>query len=49
MEFINASRVVAVIAGGAERREIVARLAGAGRRDVALPVTHLRPLAGELR
>src|SRR5262245_58038619 len=49
MEFINASRVVAVIAGGAERREIVARLAGPGRRDAALAATHLRPLAGELR
>jgi 6-phosphogluconolactonase len=49
LEFINASRVVAVIAGGAERREIVARLAGPGRRDASIPATHLRPLAGELR
>jgi len=49
MEFINASRVVAVIAGGAERREIIARLCGRGRPESSLPVTHLKPLAGELR
>jgi 6-phosphogluconolactonase/glucosamine-6-phosphate isomerase/deaminase len=38
IEFINASRVVAVIAGGEERRDTIARLAG-----------RLSPMAGELR
>jgi 6-phosphogluconolactonase/glucosamine-6-phosphate isomerase/deaminase len=47
MEFINAARVVAVIAGGAERRDVVSLLGG--RRNAALPATHLKPLAGELR
>lgn len=48
-EFINASRVVAVIANGAERRDLLARLGGAARRDASIPATHLSPLAGELR
>lgn len=49
MEFINASRVVAVIADGAQRRDLITRLAGPARRDSGVAATHLRPLAGELR
>ncbi len=48
LEFINASRVVAVIADGEERRDTIARLAGA-KNGQFMPARRLSPMAGELR
>jgi 6-phosphogluconolactonase/glucosamine-6-phosphate isomerase/deaminase len=49
MEFINASRVVAVIAGGQERRPILTTLSTPKRAETRAAALRLRPLAGELR
>jgi 6-phosphogluconolactonase/glucosamine-6-phosphate isomerase/deaminase len=49
MEFINASRVVAVIAGGSERRPIVTTLGASKHGGINAAALCLRPLAGELR
>lgn len=52
MSFINAARMVGVIAAGAECRDAVSRLAEAcriRRRDKTMPAMWLAPMAGELR
>jgi 6-phosphogluconolactonase/glucosamine-6-phosphate isomerase/deaminase len=52
LQFINAARMVAVMASGAECRDAVARIAQAvrtRRRDHTMPVLYLDPMAGELR
>lgn len=52
LQFINASRMVAVMAAGSECRDAVARIAHAvrtRRRDRTMPALYLAPLAGELR
>lgn len=52
LPFLNASRMVSVIAAGESRRAAVARMAEAVRRrkrDLDLPALYLDPMAGELR
>ncbi|HYE62678.1 MAG TPA: 6-phosphogluconolactonase [Phycisphaerales bacterium] len=52
MAFLNASRMIAVIAAGESRRAAVARMAEAvrrRRRELAAPALYLSPMAGELR
>jgi hypothetical protein len=52
MPFLNASRLISVLAAGPARREPVSRMAEAVRRrkrDLELPALYLDPMAGELR
>jgi 6-phosphogluconolactonase/glucosamine-6-phosphate isomerase/deaminase len=52
MSFLNASRMLAVVAAGHDCREPIARIAEAvrsRRRDRAMPALWLAPMAGELR
>jgi 6-phosphogluconolactonase/glucosamine-6-phosphate isomerase/deaminase len=52
MSFLNASRMVAVLASGEARREAVRRMVEAvrmRRRDRGVPALWLAPMAGELR
>ena len=52
LHFLNASRMIAVMAAGADCRDAVSRIAEAvrlRRRDRTMPALYLSPLAGELR
>jgi 6-phosphogluconolactonase/glucosamine-6-phosphate isomerase/deaminase len=52
LQFLNAARMLAVMAAGPDRRDAVARIADAvrtRRRDRTIPALYLSPLAGELR
>jgi 6-phosphogluconolactonase len=49
LPMLNATRLVAVLVTGADKRDAVVRLARAGASAHELPAAGLKPLAGELR